>query len=575
LATRASGIDELRELKKALLSEEQQRLEHLEQQVLNEKVFSGNVAAVLADALQLAARQSGGVATALQEPLIEATATAARREPLRLTEALAPVIGATIRRSIVDTLRAFLHSIETVAAHAFSIRGLRWRWEAIRAGVPFEKVALKYLLRYDVEQLYLIHRPSGLLLLHMDRAETEQSAVDKDAVAAMVTAIQQFAKDAVFADGGDAIQTIEMGERTLWLGTGEGMTLACLINGTPPQSLRTEICSALDELHSRYHERLVCFQGDLAHLPDLTPILRPLLRRELHNAAMEESADPWIRWTLFGTSGLILLIGALHLYTEQRTLARLERALRATPGVLVTAIQKEDARYVVHGMADPLAYNQASLEQQSGLQTGQLRLQFTPYVSLDPKLVLQRTRAILAPPDSVEVSVRQDTLVLTGTAPHAWKQRAETIAPSLQYFTSVDTTALNDREAQSVAARTAQINATQIFFSENAEPLPDSEDKLAQLVTALRVLSVDAQALGMGLRLLVVGYTDGVGTDLFNQRLRDRRIAWALERLKAMGVEDLAVESQSVAAPGAALDRQRRRVDFKVAAVPFMGTRVK
>ena len=44
------------------------------------------------------------------------------------------------------------------------MQGLKWRVESIRTGRPFAEIVLMHSLLYRVEQVFLIHRETGLVL---------------------------------------------------------------------------------------------------------------------------------------------------------------------------------------------------------------------------------------------------------------------------------------------------------------------------------------------------------------------------------------------------------------------------
>ena len=83
------------------------------------------------------------------------------------------VIGPAIRRSISEALRALLQNLNRTLDQSFSLKGLSWRIEAWRTGVPFHQILLRNTLIYRVEQVFLIHRDSGLLIQHLAQADVE------------------------------------------------------------------------------------------------------------------------------------------------------------------------------------------------------------------------------------------------------------------------------------------------------------------------------------------------------------------------------------------------------------------
>ena len=91
---------------------------------------------------------------------------------------------------------------------------MQWRWEALRTGRPYAEIVVLRSLLYRVEQVFLIHRESGLLLQHVAarvrrrRLETK----DPEMVSGMLTAIQDFVHDSVSGTEGENLETIRMGD---------------------------------------------------------------------------------------------------------------------------------------------------------------------------------------------------------------------------------------------------------------------------------------------------------------------------------------------------------------------------
>ena len=76
-------------------------------------------------------------------------------------------MGPAIRQAIRQALQSLTQSLNQTVEHSFSLKGLRWRIEAWTTGRPFAEVVLLHTLRYRVEQAFLIHRDTGLLLQHV------------------------------------------------------------------------------------------------------------------------------------------------------------------------------------------------------------------------------------------------------------------------------------------------------------------------------------------------------------------------------------------------------------------------
>jgi len=84
-------------------------------------------------------------------------------------------MGPAIRRAIGEALSRLIQSLDRALDHSLTWRGLGWRLEAARTGRSFAEVVLAHTLVFRVEQVFLIHRRTGLLLLRAQAARGKSS----------------------------------------------------------------------------------------------------------------------------------------------------------------------------------------------------------------------------------------------------------------------------------------------------------------------------------------------------------------------------------------------------------------
>jgi len=90
-----------------------------------------------------------------------------RSDPRTLVNILYPLILPAIRKSIGETVDETYQSFNETLKQSFSFKGLGWRVESWRTGLPFGEVVLRHTLVYQVEHVFLIHRKTGLLICHV------------------------------------------------------------------------------------------------------------------------------------------------------------------------------------------------------------------------------------------------------------------------------------------------------------------------------------------------------------------------------------------------------------------------
>lgn len=165
------------------------------------------------------------------------------KRPETFVDALHPIIGPIVRRSLAESMRRLLQSLNQSLEHTFSWRGLKWRFEALRTGKSFAEVVMLRSLVYRVEQIFLIYRETSLALLHV--AADPALSRDSDMVAGMLSAIQDFARDSFQTGDDSTLDEFRIGELQVWIASGRSAYLAAVVRGNPSRELRTTLEEAI------------------------------------------------------------------------------------------------------------------------------------------------------------------------------------------------------------------------------------------------------------------------------------------------------------------------------------------
>ena len=128
---------------------------------------------------------------------------------------------------------------------------------------------------YQVEQVFLIHRQTGLPLLHV--AANPTTARDPDLISGMLIAIQGFVQDSFHISADEGSETIQIGELTVWIEKDQLAVLAAAIRGNPPQSVRTLLRDTLAAIRLEHANALVTFTGDVRPFERSRPPLEACL----------------------------------------------------------------------------------------------------------------------------------------------------------------------------------------------------------------------------------------------------------------------------------------------------------
>ena len=140
-------MNDLDQLKQLLFGAEKQTLDQITDRVERREDRTADVAEVLSEAIDRSYREDSELVESLTQPVGECLQRAFRDDPQTYGDALYPVMGPAIRKSIMHALRNFSQQINEAVEHSVSPQGLKWRWQASRAGVPFGEYVLQKTMR--------------------------------------------------------------------------------------------------------------------------------------------------------------------------------------------------------------------------------------------------------------------------------------------------------------------------------------------------------------------------------------------------------------------------------------------
>lgn len=412
----------LEQLRSLLLGREIEALSRLE----DPAQFAAAVARALPSAVTHSDEQLG---QALAPALEKAAQSSIRGNPRTLLNILYPLIVPAISKSIGETIDKTFQSLNETLKYSLTWRGLRWRMEAWRSGQSFSEVVLKHTLVYQVEHVFLIHRHTGLLMSHV-AAENAESQ-DPQIVSSMLVAIQDFVRDSFSGAEHQGLDALRLGELRLWSEAGPFATLVAVIRGNPPEELHEILANTLSRIHGEYSWLLENFDGDSAGLEGVEADLAACVAHRQQVPLHTRTGFPWLV-ALLGLAVLLLLGGwGVHWWLGEQRWEDYVARLRAQPGIVITEVGRQDGKYLVAGLRDPLAADPGTMLSAAGLVPGQVAFHWVPYQGLDAPIVLKRVRASLDPPVGVTFAVDGNRIVANGSASSAWLERARVAAMTL------------------------------------------------------------------------------------------------------------------------------------------------
>jgi len=563
-------MNDLDQLKELLFGAEKEALDSIAERVGRREVRTVDVADILPEAIHQSHKKDSELVESLTEPVGECLQKAFRDEPEVYGDALYPVMGPAIRKSIMHALRTFSQQINEAVEHSVSPKGLKWRWQASRAGVPFGEYILQRTLRYRVEQAYLISRENGLLVGHVHHEASKIK--DSDAVSAMFTAIQDFVKESFSPDRTGRLESADMGEFTLWAVHGPHALLVCVIRGVPPKSLRADLSAVLERIHFRYGDAIRQYKGDTSSIPDVESELERCLRFEAREEQKETRKRPP---TSIIVILLLLVVAAAFFgfrnwrYSQQ--LAQFDSALDATPGVYVTDLERDGGSFTVRGLRDPLAKSVVEVAENAGIAADRVSAAMQPFQSLQPEMLAARAARMFGQPGSVRFDVSETTLLVSGDAPWQWQQQLKTRFSNLTGIDSLDTSGLTSSDRPAFGEEVDSLNDRKFVFESGVVLVGGHEAALREYAVTLRKLTLEAPTFGYSLSVIVTGSTDSTGDSAANAVLSNRRAAAVAEVLAGSGI-DARIEqrpTETVAGDQAQEDPSKRFVQVELQLQPL------
>ena len=223
-----------------------------------------------------------------------------------MVEALHPVIGATVQRSVIEALREFQRNIDARLKQTFGFRGFLRQFSARLRGIDPAELALRDAIPFSIDQIFLVHRESGLLMMHAQPGGA--TVLEADLISSMLTAIRDFVRDSFNTDGrSPEVEEIQYGRHRIMLQDGSAAYAAVVIEGTEPEGFRGVLRDFVSELHIRYERQLRAFDGDPDTLPYMQTQVAQFVSETMGLVDEEERISPLARAVLTVLAALAIL----------------------------------------------------------------------------------------------------------------------------------------------------------------------------------------------------------------------------------------------------------------------------
>jgi len=406
----------LNELRRMILGLDTEDLRRLALLVNDPEAFSEDISELLPNSIKLML-DKGKISYTVLIPIIEsALKDSIKKDPKTVADILFPIMMPAIRKAVSEDLKKMIDSLNTTLEHGFSPKRLAWRFKAMFSGKSYAEIVLSHAYIYRVKQVFLIHKQSGILLKEISYIE-DPSAKDADMVSSMLSAIKDFVQDSFDVEQKNELDTIKVGQFNIWIEQGPGALLAAIVEGNAPAGFRTILKETIEKIHLKQSYELENFKGDVDVFKKSDPYLQSCIVSEQKEVKKKK---PVLIIILF-----LLLIGFgsywAYISVEKKLrIHKLENALRAESGILITDYYNTNGKVVFEGMRDPLAKDPITISGLYNVDKSEAAFAFNFYISLDSSLILKRAYSILQPPKLVILSFKDGVLYATGESNNEW-----------------------------------------------------------------------------------------------------------------------------------------------------------
>ena len=373
---------------------------------------------------------SNNFQTALTPTVVSALMDSVSEDPKPIADALYPVMGPAIRKSISATMAQMTSNFNELLEQSVSPKAWQWRFDAWRTGRSYSEVVLIKNLVYQVEQVFLIHQKTGLLLQHVVAADAISK--DPDMVSGMLTAIQDFTSDSFATEQASGLNSLKLGDLTVLIENGPHAVVAAVVRGSVPGHMQNKLSEVIEEVHLLNNKKLINYKGDSSHFDHLQPVLSECLKTQLMNKGKKKKEkkkrNKFIKPAIY--LSLLALVAAYGYNAYQSSIENeewqeVQNTIKAEPGVIITQTSQQGGEFIISGLVDPLARKPSMLIKRGTHNHIKVELDFKPYLSMDSEIVIKRLKRRFNIPDSVNVKLQDRVLTLAGRSTKAWLDKFE------------------------------------------------------------------------------------------------------------------------------------------------------
>ena len=234
----------LLKIKEILLKEDREELSKLRNRLEDEEAFNKRITPYIEKHIEDMKVNFPDQYNVMVSRIFEEKLKDSRQE---MIDMLAPSIGIMIKKFISMQFESLKESIDNQVKNTFSTKSWKNKFKSVFYGVKESDLILKEMDKYQIQEIYLIQRNSGLLF----GSASKSINLDQDVIAGMLTAIKSFAEDA-FQQGEQDLDMIEYGTYKILMQNFKTYYLALAITGSLSAADKDEISNIVLSFADRY-----------------------------------------------------------------------------------------------------------------------------------------------------------------------------------------------------------------------------------------------------------------------------------------------------------------------------------
>ncbi len=522
-------------------------LEHLRSQFADKEAMIASLNPLLSDLLERTISDNKeDVAGALAPVMGEAIKRQVIETREEVVDALYPIIGKTIRKSVAEAMSDQFSSVNKKIENSIRRSFLPTWLQAKLLGMKRAELLIKDSLPFRIEQIFVIHTETGLLIAHV-AADQDQNgnSVNQELISGMLTAIRDFVAHA-FQSHDHELQEIHYGQSKIVLDLGRYAYLAVVVSGYEPENFYKEVGRLNQKIYNRYYRALRQFQGDVSDFENISSPLRGFM--ESYNgrsqAAEKKKSRPYLLYLFFVTVTLVVLIlGLLFLpgywrdYQLQNAIAH---KLQTVPHMQEQKVSHEcnDGRVTLHGQVNSFALKakiDSIAQRVQGVRQVDNRIAVVVLPATEQE-ILGSVRRRLAAYDSLayfkpRLMVQGEEIVIHGFVPDARLKREIGLLLSEVHGVRVVTNNLVVLNAGELVEIRSFLRENSILFASRSATFDEAQqNKLETVVAVFRVFA------GENAKLVVRGYANDYKDFSRNVLLSKLRLQTVLGKLEEMNI---------------------------------------